>query len=173
MIRRLTWARRLPSDRVTGIMHLLKSNHAAQIQGGSDAEHDIADAVALSGTACRLTADPIAGISAPRQIILTLQRMEADIANPMRIGDLAAAAGLSRGRFSRAFLRSVGELPRRYLRRRRIEFAQELMLTTRKSLAEIALECGLCDQSHLTKTFHRMVGVSPSAWRRARRGGLG
>ena len=115
--------------------------------------------------------DPIIGLSAPRQITLTLQMIDANIANPMRIKDLAAAAGLSPNRFSRAFRRSVGELPRRYLHRRRIEFAQELMLSTPKTLAEIALDCGLCDQAHLTRTFHRMVGVSPSAWRRSRRGG--
>jgi transcriptional regulator GlxA family with amidase domain len=108
---------------------------------------------------------------APTQIILTLQMIDANIANPMRIKDLAAAAGLTPNRFSRAFRRSVGELPRRYLHRRRIEFAQKLILSTRKSLAEIALDCGLCDQAHLTRTFHRVVGVSPSVWRRSRRGG--
>jgi AraC-like DNA-binding protein len=43
------------------------------------------------------------------------------------------------------------------------------MLLTDKSLAEIALECGLADQPHLTKTFRRIVGMSPGAWRRARR----
>ena len=99
-----------------------------------------------------------------------LKIVDASITNPARIKDIAAAAGLSPTRFSRAFLRSVGESPRGYLRRRRVELAQNLMLSTHMSLAEIALECGLCDQSHLTKSFRRVVGISPSAWRRSRRG---
>ena len=113
---------------------------------------------------------PIAGSPAPSQIIRLLKIMDANITNPVRIKDIAAAAGLSRSRFSRAFLRDVGESPCGYLRRRRIELAQNLMLSTRKSLAEIALECGLSDQSHLTKSFRRVVGISPNAWRRSRRG---
>ena len=104
------------------------------------------------------------------QVIRMLNIMDASITNPARIKDMAAAAGLSPNRFSRAFLRGVGESPRGYLRRRRIELAQNLMISTCKSLAEIALECGLCDQSHLTKSFRRVVGTSPSAWRRSRLG---
>lgn len=113
---------------------------------------------------------PIAGSPAPARIIRMLKIMDANLANPVRIKNIAAAAGLSRSSFSRVFLRSVGESPGRYLRRRRIELAQNLMLSTRKSLAEIALECGLSDQSHLTKSFRRVVGISPHAWRCARRG---
>jgi AraC family transcriptional regulator len=108
--------------------------------------------------------------TAPAQIIRMLKILDAGITSPVRIKDIAPAAGLSPSRFSQAFLRSVGESPRGYLRRRRVELAQNLMLSTRKSLAEIALECGLCDQSHLTKSFRRVVGMSPNAWRRTRPG---
>ena len=108
--------------------------------------------------------------TAPAQIIRMLKIMDASVTNPARIKDMATAAGLSPTRFSQAFLRGVGESPRGYLRRRRVELAQNLMVSTCKSLAEIALECGLCDQSHLTKSFRRVVGMSPSAWRRSRPG---
>jgi AraC family transcriptional regulator len=129
---------------VTRVMHLLESVHTAELQA--------------------------AGTPAPTQIIRMLKILDASITSPVRIKDIAPAAGLSPSRFSRAFVRSVGESPRGYLRRRRVELAQNLMLSTRKSLAEIALECGLCDQSHLTKSFRRVVGMSPSAWRRSRPG---
>ena len=49
---------------------------------------------------------------------------------------------------------------------RRMERAKTLMLTTRDSLCQIALACGLCDQSHLNRLFRRVVGTSPWAWRR-------
>jgi AraC-like DNA-binding protein len=136
-------------------------------------ERDIKE-LSVTGLTSNLAAarslGPIAGSPAPSQIIRMLKIMDANITNSVRIKDIAAAAGLSRSHFSRAFLRTVGELPCGYLRRRRIELAQNLMLSTRKSLAEIALECGLCDQSHLTKSFRRVVGMSPSAWRRSQRG---
>jgi AraC family transcriptional regulator len=159
---------------MTRVMHLPGSVHTAEFQDGSYAERCIADALASLRAACDLAAarspGPIARSPAPAQIIRMLKIMDGSITNPARIKDMAAAAGLSPGRFSRAFLRSVGESPRGYLRRRRIELAQNLMVSTCKSLAEIALECGLCDQSHLTKSFRRVVGTTPSAWRRSRRG---
>jgi AraC-like DNA-binding protein len=43
-----------------------------------------------------------------------------------------------------------------------------MMLFTKEPLASIALACGLADQSHLTRLFRRVVGVSPASWRRLR-----
>jgi AraC family transcriptional regulator len=42
------------------------------------------------------------------------------------------------------------------------------MLLTDEPLASIAVACGLADQSHLTRLFHRIVGASPASWRRLR-----
>jgi AraC-like DNA-binding protein len=50
---------------------------------------------------------------------------------------------------------------------RRVEVAKEKLRNTGLSLSDIALACGFGDQSHLTRVFTRMVGVSPGAWRRA------
>jgi AraC family transcriptional regulator len=87
----------------------------------------------------------------------------------IRIVDLAAAARLSKSYFSHVFQRTVGESPFSYVRRRRIERAQQMMLLTDKSLADIALACGLADQSHMNRCFRNLVGQSPGAWRRLRR----
>jgi AraC family transcriptional regulator len=84
----------------------------------------------------------------------------------IRSGDLVALTPLSPGHFFRTFKVTFGEAPFAYIARRRIERAQELMVTTNVPLAQIALACGLCDQSHLTRLFRRIVGVSPKAWRR-------
>jgi AraC-like DNA-binding protein len=43
-----------------------------------------------------------------------------------------------------------------------------LMLTTDAPLGQIALDCGLADQAHLSRLFKQMVGDTPAAWRRAR-----
>ena len=56
--------------------------------------------------------------------------------------------------------------------RRRIEVAQDLMLSTREPLGAIALSCGMSDQSHFSRWFRRIVGETPHQWRRMRRGAL-
>jgi AraC family transcriptional regulator len=92
--------------------------------------------------------------------------VENNLARPITLEGLARCVHLTRCHFARAFRCSVGETPHAYIVRRRIERAQQAMLSTRKPLSEIALECGLADQSHLTRLFGRLVGISPAAWRR-------
>ena len=88
------------------------------------------------------------------------------------IRELARLLGLSPSQFCRAFKCTFGVPPRDYMLRRRIEVAQALMLTTPAPLSAIALRCGMCDQPHFTRSFHRIVGETPYAWRRTRRATL-
>jgi AraC family transcriptional regulator len=85
-----------------------------------------------------------------------------------RIGneELAAVARLSSSHFRRAL--SFGESPQHYVTRRRVERAQGLTLTTDAPLGPIAVYCGLSDQSHFSRLFHRLIGESPGAWQRTR-----
>jgi AraC-like DNA-binding protein len=105
---------------------------------------------------------------APWQVRRVLAHIEANLDAQIRNKDLAAIARLSLFHFNVAFRNSVGEAPHGYIIRRRMERAQGLMLSTEKPLSEIAVECGLADQSHLTRLFRRIVGESPAAWRRLR-----
>ena len=105
---------------------------------------------------------------APWQIRRVLTYVDSNLDTPIRNKDLAAVARLSEFHFNVAFRKSVGHSPHEYIIRRRIERAQGLMLSTEKTLSEIAAECGLADQSHFTRLFRRFVGESPAAWRRAR-----
>ena len=81
------------------------------------------------------------------------------------IAGAAEACRLSRSYFIRVFKITTGETPYRWLCRYRIETAKELLLGP-LSIAEIALECGFSDQSHLTRVFAKMIGVPPGVWRR-------
>ena len=81
--------------------------------------------------------------------------------------DLAAIARLSTGHFCRSFTRSFGTAPFAYVAARRLARAQELMLQTDEPLSQIALACGLCDQSHLTRGFREFSGVTPGEYRPA------
>jgi AraC-like DNA-binding protein len=96
--------------------------------------------------------------------------IDAHLDGRIRIKDLAGLLKLSAGHFSRAFRSTFGTTAHEYLSRRRIEVAQSLMLTSREPLSAIALRCGLCDQSHFTRVFRRIVGETPNSWRRTRWG---
>jgi AraC family transcriptional regulator len=98
--------------------------------------------------------------------------VDANLSGKIVIGDLAASLDMSVGHFCRAFKRTFGMPARIWIRQRRIELAQGLMLTTGASLSEIALSCGMSDQSHFTRSFRRIVGETPSSWRQTRHGAI-
>jgi len=106
---------------------------------------------------------------APWQTRRVIQVVEENVGGKIRLEDLARSIRLSPRQFSRAFSGDFGETPYAYVLRRRIERARELMLLTEESLASIAVRCGLSDQPHLTRMFHRLVGESPASWRRRHR----
>lgn len=92
--------------------------------------------------------------------------IEENLEQPIRSPDLIALTGLSAGHFFRTFKETFGQAPFAYIARLRIERAQQMMLTTNLSLCQIALDCGMCDQSHLTRLFRQLVGMTPGEWRR-------
>jgi transcriptional regulator GlxA family with amidase domain len=106
------------------------------------------------------------------QADLALRLLREDSAGDIPVVALARSCGLSRSHFIRAFKISMGLPPHHWLMRHRIERARELLARTNESIAEIAISCGFADQSHLTRVFRALVGVSPAAWRRQRRAGL-
>ena len=97
-----------------------------------------------------------------------LDHIETRLAQPLRNRDLAALVGYSEFHFSVAFRNALGTPPHEYLIRRRIEHAQQLMLSSDLPLCQIAAECGLADQPHLSRLFRKVVGETPAAWRRSR-----
>lgn len=85
---------------------------------------------------------------------------------PLEVADLAAIAGMGAQRFGAAFKAATGRSPQQYLIGLRVDQARDLLVNSRLVIAEIALRCGFFDQSHLTTTFTRRVGVPPLRYRR-------
>jgi AraC family transcriptional regulator len=139
-----------------------RSNAAACLQRAKAMLHGV------DGTSPQSSGNGTRQGLAPWQVRRVLAHIEANLSTPIRNKDLAAIARLSTFHFNVAFRASVGESPHAHIIRRRVERAQGLMLSTEKPLSEIAAECGLADQAHLTRLFRRLVGESPAAWRRAR-----
>ena len=100
------------------------------------------------------------------QLKRVVDYIEAHLADRIAAVDLAALINVSTGQLFRAFKISVGVTPFHYIGRRRLELACTMIRTTREPLSQIALACGVCDQAHLCKLFRRMIGTSPSDWRR-------
>src|SRR6202161_3646612 len=92
-----------------------------------------------------------------------------NLAHDPSIAEIAHECGLSSSYFARAFKRSTGVPPSRWLTKMRVERAKELLKDPRCELAEIALQCGFVDQSHFTRVFSRSEGYSPGRWRRLHR----
>src|SRR5690242_16958157 len=87
--------------------------------------------------------------------------VEAHLDTRLKVSEIAGSVHLSSSHFSRAFKRTFGMTVHAWVMRRRIEMAQGMMLSTPHTLSEIALHCGLSDQSHLTRWFRRVVGMTP------------
>jgi AraC-like DNA-binding protein len=158
---------------LTGVLvKLLQEAGRAVDDDAQAARSSIARAVALLATLRerdRPAEDGGSGCLAPWQIRRVKAYVEAHLDGAILIEDLCQVTKLSPSYFSSAFRRTFGETPHAYLIRRRVERAQELMLTTDEPLSQIAVACGLCDQAHLSKLFRRATGISPNLWRRQRR----
>jgi AraC family transcriptional regulator len=97
--------------------------------------------------------------------------IEGHLSSRIAMLDLTSIARLSTSHFARAFKKSFGDAPFAYISQLRIGRAKRLMLETHSSLSQIALDCGMCDQSHFTRVFRRLVGESPNNWRRGHSSG--
>jgi AraC family transcriptional regulator len=80
---------------------------------------------------------------------------------------MAATAHLSVYHFARQFRAATGLPPHQYVISRRVERAKQLLQEGDLSLAEVAAAAGFADQSKLSHTFKRVVGVSPRQFRRS------
>ena len=87
--------------------------------------------------------------------------IHAHLHQELKLLDLAAIAQMSPYHFLRLFKQSLGMTPHQYILQSRIEKAKHLLCHSDRTIAEIALSVGFCDQSHLTRYFKRMVGVTP------------
>ena len=106
---------------------------------------------------------------APWQERRAKELLDAHIGGGVTLDVLARACELSNRHFTRAFRQSTGMAAQQWLQYRRTEKAKQLLEKSAASLSSIALDCGFADQSHFTRTFSRVVGVTPGTWRRTKR----
>ena len=95
--------------------------------------------------------------------------VEVHLGESIDLSMLAGVAGLSVHHFARQFKQSAGVTPHVYLTQKRVERAQEMLVQTDLSLAEIAFAVGFFDQSHLARHFRHMLGTTPREFRWSQR----
>jgi AraC family transcriptional regulator len=108
----------------------------------------------------------VRGGLSPWQMRRATELLDAHREGNIALQQVAEACDLSLGHFARAFKNTFRMPPHTWLIERRIEKAKEFMMTTRLSLADIAVRSGFADQSALNRSFKRIQGISPGRWRR-------
>jgi AraC family transcriptional regulator len=88
-----------------------------------------------------------------------------NLARDMRLQELAQVAGMSPNYFCEMFKDSTGLTAYQYVLRRRIDRARQYLRDPKITLAAVGVATGFADQSHFTKVFRRLVGVTPAQFR--------
>lgn len=96
------------------------------------------------------------------------ERVQGQLDRPLRVSDLAKAAGVHRVHLGRVFRERFGESVGDYHRRLRIERAARELLDDSLSVSLVAQRCGFADQAHFTRVFKRLMGVTPLLFRTSR-----
>ncbi|MBD2465930.1 helix-turn-helix transcriptional regulator [Oscillatoria sp. FACHB-1407] len=101
--------------------------------------------------------------------LYTIQRVidyiSQNLHQEIQVADLAEVAKISHFYFCHVFKQSIGISPYQYLIQQRVERAKQLLQDSEMAIAEIALECGFSNQSHFTRRFQQMTGLTPKVYR--------
>lgn len=107
---------------------------------------------------------PVGGGLSSARLRRTLDYMEAYLAEPITLQDIAQQAGLSRMHFAAQFRLATGTTPHAFLLNRRIERAKTL-LERDMPIVQVALAVGFQAQAHFTTAFRGASGTTPARWR--------
>ncbi len=102
----------------------------------------------------------------PSVVLDAINYIQLNLGNSISINELAKNANQNRDYFSREFLKHTGQRPLSYIHEKRIERAQYLIVTTNKTLLDIAIETGFNNLPHLTKIFKKYLKTTPGAYRK-------
>ena len=99
------------------------------------------------------------------QLLQVVEYINEHLEQDIKLANLAQLLGMSQFHFSHLFKQSLGIPPYQYLLQQRIERAKQLLKQKKRSITEIAFECGFNSHSHLSKKFRQSTGMTPKAYR--------
>jgi AraC family transcriptional regulator len=100
-----------------------------------------------------------------RRLARVIDYLRANIANDLSVHELAQVAGTSPSHFKVLFKQTVGMPVHQYVIRMRVEYAAEILQRDNPPLADVALQAGFSNQSHLAHWMRRVMGVTPAKLR--------
>lgn len=150
----------------------------AEAGGVRQISEDVGDDIAARQIVMRLCG--IAGCPAPewqqdrrvfsppvmRQIVA---RVDAHLVAPLPVEQVSLGFGLSPSHFARKFQKSTGVSLNRFINRRRVGLALSVLARERAPLAQLSLDLGFCSQSHFTRLFSGLTGLTPHQFSLAHR----
>lgn len=163
---------RFQDDRIWPLMKLL-----ADVVDDKDPSVQLYGDGLITAIAARLFTAPrephveSKGLS-PWQLRRVTEFVNAQLAARIELADLAALVGLSQSHFSRSFKASTGMPPYLWQLHARIRHAKTLLLDTDAAFEDVAEATGFADAVHFGRTFRKLIGTTPAAWRRDRQGML-
>lgn len=106
---------------------------------------------------------PYREILTPTKLRALVAFIEQNLSLPLRLNNLAAAAGLSRAHLARSFRNATGIPLHRYVLHRRLERARSLLSQADAQTQTVAVQCGFADAPHLSKAYRKAYGITPAS----------
>jgi AraC family transcriptional regulator len=100
-----------------------------------------------------------------KRLARTLDYVHANVAGDLSLFALASVAGISPSHFKSLFKQTLGMAAHQYVIRTRVERAAEILQRDDSPLADVALQAGFANQSHLARCMRRLMGVTPAQLR--------
>jgi len=128
--------------------------------------------LALEGLTLEILVSAARGSSAeprnhpPLWLARVEERLRVEFVRPPSMQALANEAGVHPVHLARVFRRRHGCTAATHVRKLRVAWAQEQLLRADATTADVAVAAGFADQSHFTRVFRQIVGLSPARWRR-------
>ncbi len=154
-----------PNPQIQQIGQLLLAELEAEQLGNRFYSESLTNALAIHlirsyGTA-KPTVEQGSGGLPKSKLKRAVEYIQEHLAEDLSLDEIAAEVNLSVYHFARLFKQSIGLAPHQYQIRCRVERAKELLQHGEMAIADIATQVGFYDQSHLSRHFKRIVGVSP------------
>ncbi|MEL6930548.1 MAG: AraC family transcriptional regulator [Cyanobacteria bacterium J06600_6] len=99
------------------------------------------------------------------QLNKVLDYIDAELAEGIKLADLASLLNMSPFHFARMFKQSMEITPHQYVIQQRVERAKQLLKNSDRAIIDIALECGFNSHSSLSKQFRKVMGITPKTFR--------
>ena len=103
------------------------------------------------------------------KVLTIIELMEANLAEPLSLLEIADHVGLSRRQIERLFRQEMGRSPARYYLEIRLDRARHLLIQSTMPVVEVAVACGFVSASHFSKCYRELYARSPQQERADRR----